>query len=217
MKSSDPSMRVWCAAFTMAEVLVVIAVIAFTALLVLPAMVETKSKRAKFNCSKNLAQIDLAFLTWAGDNKDHYPMSACTNAAGKKIYADATNAFRYFQAVSNEISNPSVLICPEDRKRRAATNFTSDFNGSHISYFIGLDAADIYPQSFLAGDSHLTIGRPLTNGIMVLTSGSPVRWTAERHDGSGNIAMADGSVQQFSTQALRHAAGACTNRLLMPR
>jgi prepilin-type processing-associated H-X9-DG protein len=42
----------------------------------------------------------------------------------------------------------------------------------------------------------------------------------QRHNGAGNIALADGSVQQFSTPGLQTAiehTGFATNRLLFPQ
>jgi len=32
---------------------------------------------------------------------------------------------RYFQAMSNELATPKLLVCPADKKRNYATNFTT--------------------------------------------------------------------------------------------
>jgi len=208
-------------AFTAPELLAIIAVIAFTALLMLPALfVHEPHASVRIRCVSNLKQVGLAFRVWEGDNNDLYPMSALTNSSGKLLFADATNEFRYFQFMSNELSNPQILICPEDKKHRAATNFTTDLDNSHISFFVGLEADEKFPQMFLAGDSNITNGQPVLNGILDLRTNHPAGWAKGRHEGGGNVAMADGSVQQFSTTALRMAVqhtGSVSNRLLMPR
>ena len=208
-------------AFTMAEIVVVIAVIAFAMLVVLPQLTMSNrvSKAPRIRCVNNLKQIGLAFRVWEGDNGDRYPMSVYTNNAGGPLYTDSADLFRYFQVMSNELSNPQILICPTDKKRRAATNFTTDFNGTHISFFVGLEADENFANSFLAGDSNITNGVPPNHGILKLRTNRLCGWTVERHNEFGNVGLADGSVQQFSTSALRTAlqhTGLATNRLLMP-
>jgi prepilin-type processing-associated H-X9-DG protein len=203
---------------TLVEALVVIMVIAFGVLVLLPALVPHRRYSPGINCASNLKQLGLAFRIWEGDNGDRYPMSVFTNQAGGPLFADVVNGYRYFQVMSNEINNPKVLICPDDNKRTAATNFTTDFNNSHVSFFIGLDADETRPQLFLAGDTHIK-GPPVKDGVMEIPTGLPVGWTKERHQGAGNVGLADGSVQQFSSAALQTAlqhTGLATNHLLFP-
>jgi prepilin-type processing-associated H-X9-DG protein len=208
---------------TLVEALVVISVIAFGTLLLLPAFVRKGQKSTRISCAYKLQQIGLAFRIWEGDHGDHFPMSAYTNKLGEPLFANAANGYRYFQVMSNELNNPKILICPADTTRTPATNWDPGFNGRHISYFIALEADETFPQMFLAGDSNLTNGTKLKDGIMEITSNPSVGFTKERHNGAGNIAMADGSVQQFSTAALQAAlqhtsktTGLVTNRLLFP-
>lgn len=204
---------------TLIEILVVIAILIIVAGLLIPAPTHDKVKASRIKCVSNLKQVGLAFRVWEGDNDNKYPMSVYTNAAGGALYTNSVDLFRYFQVMSNELSNPQILICPMDKKRHAATNFSTDFDGTHISYFVGLEADETLPQSFLAGDSNITNGLPLNHGILKLTTNRPCDWNAERHVYAGNIGLADGSVQQFSSSALRTAiqhTGLATNRLLMP-
>jgi prepilin-type processing-associated H-X9-DG protein len=42
-----------------------------------------------------------------------------------------------------------------------------------------------------------------TLGVVSLSTNSLVGWTRSLHDGGGNLALADGSVQQVSPKALR--------------
>lgn len=211
-----PSQNRTCIAFTMVELLVLIAVIAILAFLVLSALAAAKRQAMAIQCASNLKQVGLAFRVWEGENRDLYPMSFYTNSAGAPLYTNSNNMFRYFQVMSNELGSPHVLICPADKKRNPAANFNGDFNSSHISYFVALGADETYPQLWLTGDSNLTNGTQPINGLLEVTSQTPVGWTRKRHIIVGNIGMADGSVQQYSGAALTEASKNATNRLLMP-
>jgi prepilin-type processing-associated H-X9-DG protein len=48
-----------------------------------------------------------------------------------------------------------------------------------------------------------------------LSTDTPISWTAARHKFVGNLALADGSVQQVTQDGLRSALVA-TNRLAIP-
>lgn len=179
----------------------------------------TKHYGQGFRCTSNLKQVGLAFRIWESDNNGLTPMGWLTNQNGKPLYTSSSKEFLYFQIMSNELSNPGVVICPDDKKRTGATNFTTDFNSRHVSYFVGLEATnDSFPQWFLAGDADITNTVPLNHGILYVTSNRPTGWTGERHKGGGNIVLADGSVQQLSTSGLNTAISQIGRRehLLMP-
>ena len=60
-------------AFTLIELVVVIAVIGILAAILLPALVRAKSVAKRIHCVGNLKQLDLATHLYAGDNADHLP------------------------------------------------------------------------------------------------------------------------------------------------
>jgi prepilin-type processing-associated H-X9-DG protein len=190
-------------AFTLVALLVIVAVLALLAAMLLPALAAAKKKSSKIGCVNNLKQCGLAFRIWAGDNGDKYPMAVPMAKGGTMEFADGANTFRHFQVMSNELSTPKILICPND-DRSAAVTFAR-LKNQNVSYFIGLDAQEEFPQRLLDGDRNITGAAEPENGILKLTPGGPASWTAAIHNNQGNVGLADGSVQQYSSSALRQA------------
>lgn len=78
----------------------------------------------------NLKQIGLSFRIWSGDNCDQYPFNLSTNAGGtlelcaREADGFDRNGWLHFLVLSNELNTPLVLVCPQERSRKAATNFS---------------------------------------------------------------------------------------------
>jgi prepilin-type processing-associated H-X9-DG protein len=199
-------------ALTLFETIVVIAVLAVALAMILPALAKAKRRSSKLNCASNIKQIGIAFRLWEGDNNDKYPMAVSVTNGGAMELVATGNAAACFQVMSNELSTPKILLCPEDTHRTYATNFSTGFSGDNISYFISADAVEIYPQMILDGDANLLVdGKPVQPGILNLRTGTTIAWTKDRHHGNGNIGMADGSAQQVTGNGLNSAVRSCTN------
>lgn len=205
---------------TLLEVFVVVVVVFILVAIFLPAMRAPHSGSHRVHCINNLKQVGLAFRIWEGDHGDKYPMSVSVTNGGVMELTGGLEAWKTFLVMSNELSTPKILICPEDTEHFSATNFSVGFSAQNISYFIGLDADESNPQMLLSGDDNFAIGGvPVKSGRLDLTTNTPVTWTAARHHFAGNIAVADGSVQQLSQSGLKHAiqqTSLATNHFAIP-
>ena len=152
---------------------------------------------------------------------------------GTMELVDKGNVWPHFLALSNELSTPKVLFCPEenDSHRKMANVFTFATpnpgypqlpltNDCSVSYFVGVDAKNDQPTMVLAGDINLQIdGRRLPHGLQSVWTNSAMGWLKPKHGGHGNVLLTDGSVSQVSTTNLRAtfaATGMATNRLAIP-
>ena len=205
-------------AFTLLEAVLVVAIIALIAALLLPA-IETGRRRARQSaCASNLRQIGQAFHAFAHDHQSLFPMQASTNAGGTLEFIKAGHsltgqfyfAYRHFQALSNDLGEPKLLICPTD-KRAAATNFAG-LRNENVSYFVNTAAEYARPDSLVAGDRNIESvqGEP---GSVLRPGATFIRWTAEQHVLRGNVLFADARVEGLTGGALndQFRASAGTN------
>jgi len=204
----------------MVEVLVVIGIIVLLAAIFLPALATAKKKSSKIGCVNCLKQIGLAGRIWSGDNWDKYPTEVSTANGGAMELAATGDVVSVFQVMSNELSTPKILYCPNDVEHSMATNFGFGLTAKNISYFAGLDTGTNHTQGFLCGDDNFQINNiSVTSGLLEISSGTPIGWTALRHKYFGNICLADGSVQSVTDSGLSkliQQTGLATNRLAIP-
>ena len=209
--------RTW--ALTMVELLVLIAVLAVVMISVLLPNLARPPQAHRIKCVNNLKNVGLSFRIFASDNGDRFPMEVSTNQGGSMEFVKQGVPWRHFAALSNELSTPKILFCPQDKKRKAATNFNV-LRDAAISYFVGVNVGLGQTNRFLSGDRNLTTnGRPVKPGLVDLSTNASVGWSAELHNNQGNVGIGDGSVQQFNSARLAQAlpgTGLATNRLAVP-
>jgi type II secretory pathway pseudopilin PulG len=212
------------AAFSRFELLVVILVVLLLLLLaagvILPFFARARAKSPRIECINNLKEIGTAYRLWQDDHGDSAPAQQTAKNGGWGDFL--TNAdqgaicWTNYAIMRKELGQSAkLLVCPSD-KRKAAADLTNDFkDNSHVSYFVGVNANNIYPQSIQGGDRNLGPGikpdpdcgfSPKSgkgNDVIIPITG-PVSWSLEVHSagnpaGAGNILLGDGSGQQVSS------------------
>jgi hypothetical protein len=111
----------------------------------------------RITCVNNLKQIGLATRTWAIDHDGPFPFKVSTNAGGTMEFCATggdgfdSNAALHFQVMSNELSTPLILVCPQDRSRKPAARFSS-LQASNVTYRLrsGTNINESVPAEMLA-------------------------------------------------------------------
>jgi prepilin-type N-terminal cleavage/methylation domain-containing protein/prepilin-type processing-associated H-X9-DG protein len=85
-------MRKWLSAFTLIEMLVVIAIIAILAGLLLPALARAREESRRKSCDSNLSQIVKAATTYQEPNGDFFPAFLQQSTAGGNPYVPAAGS-----------------------------------------------------------------------------------------------------------------------------
>jgi hypothetical protein len=110
----------------------------------------------RINCVNNLKQIGLSFRQWALDNADQYPFNVSTNTGGTMEFCAREsdgfdrNAALHFLVMSNEMNTPILLVCPKDRSKKPAHDFSS-VQGSNVTYRLrsGTNLSEANPKAVL--------------------------------------------------------------------
>lgn len=184
----------------------------------IPQMVQEKRRTV---CKKNLREIGVVFKVW-GSTDPRYPTETPVAEGGTLELINSGQVFVHFRALFTNTLNPDpkVLVCPADSKKKYAKDFLRGLSDENVSYFIGANANDNFPDAILAGDRNLALsGVPLRPGLTVTTTNSALSWTRAIHDSCGNVLLSDGSVQFLNSAQLKLAVqsqGIATNRLLIP-
>ena len=144
-------------------------------------------------------------------------------ALEQELLADPGSVWRHYRFISNELGSSRILVCPSDKERRMAPDFSA-FGPENLSYFLGLEGDETIPESILGGDRNLT-----TNGVDVgpgqLRLGTNINagFSGKIHNQAGNLLLGDGSVQQVTSGRFQEtvitaavASTNATNRLLIP-
>jgi competence protein ComGC len=211
-------------AFTLVEVIILIVIIALLALIYLPNAARNQRTHGgpRITCLNHLKEIGTAYRLWAEDNGDLWPAQQTVSSNGWRDFLTNANqgamCWINYSILSNELGQaPKLLICPSD-ERQPASSFTDKFDNNNVSYFVGVSANDLYPQSIAGGDRNLGPGLVSSNdygyspktgkgndvAIPINSAKGPVSWSLKMHSsgntaGAGNVLLGDGSAQQVST------------------
>ena len=204
-------------AFTLIELLIVIAIIAILAALLLPVFLSARKRAYRTGCAANLSQIGLAMTLYAGDNDEKLmpghplPVPDPVTGVDHAGWAGASNV--YARA-------PRVFVCPTDGDSAQMVGGETFFP---LTYFfnVNLSASQTpggLPLSALTAPSATVLVTETTGGFAAQParlndpdegeSGMANRFlsvdgpVANRHDGGRNFLLADGHVRWLRPSAV---------------
>jgi prepilin-type N-terminal cleavage/methylation domain-containing protein/prepilin-type processing-associated H-X9-DG protein len=201
-------------AFTLTEMLCVVAAIGILAALLLPVLGQGQARAERVQCVNNLKEIGIAFHVFAHDHRDNFPMQEPIHEGGSLEFLQngyLVNgafyfSFRHFLPLSNVLATPKLLNCPAELTRLPAETFAS-FRNNNLSYFVGVNSEFRKPNSVLAGDRNITNNSAAPSSIVHYSFVQPVYWTRELHRLKGNLLFADGRVELAGGPRVELASG----------
>ncbi len=145
--------RLGRAAFTLIELLIVIAIVALLAAILFPVFARARETARKSSCQSNLKQIGLAVMQYTQDNDERYPSTYITPAG----------LVSWMQYVQPYAKSTQIFLCPSDTTR---TDLPSSANSSpgYVSPF---------PTSYGLNALFTTGGHPNLVGIMASAIAQP--------------------------------------------
>lgn len=124
-------------AFTLVELLIVIAIIGILAGLLLPCLNQAKEKAKRTACVSNLKQVSLATRLYADDNSDSLPVLPTPNPYPNGVGAYYKQLVKGYLGLTGPASpDEKVFVCPGDGTvyTQASHAFTSyTFNGYEVN------------------------------------------------------------------------------------
>jgi prepilin-type N-terminal cleavage/methylation domain-containing protein/prepilin-type processing-associated H-X9-DG protein len=207
-----PTSRRCRSAFTLVELLIVIAIIALLIAMLFPALSAARRQARVVACASNLHQLSLAFRMYVESNQGHYNPVVPYWPTALRPYWDKSLKGNPVDWVLTD----GVLRCPEARDKATTSTAGGAFepwrsNTSTIGYTIGsygmLGEQQVIPISLLKVGAKGSNLRPVifdstTENISpaptnTYTSGGLSCVATKRHLRVANVAYVDGSVQTY--------------------
>ena len=215
-------------AFTLIELLIVIAIIAILAAILFPTFAKVRENARRAACQSNLKQLALAFTQYTQDNDERMPGATDGGNGG----AGVSGGWMFFKTFNGTpapgafdpaqgslypyVKSRAVYVCPDDSPGQSAGDsyainscVTDTHTGLQPNPGRALAAFDA-PASFaLLAEEAYSSGSPLDgldsgtstdDGILWYASATNVLST--RHNGGSDVAFLDGHVKWYRPAVL---------------
>jgi prepilin-type N-terminal cleavage/methylation domain-containing protein len=162
-------------AFTLIEMLVVIAIIAILAALLLPALSAAKQRAWTTRCVSNLRQIGIGMRMFADDNNELYPESGGDIHWGAVDVAppDGSGKASWMEQIVSYMANTNIYSCPANVQlpvdMQGPFNY---FNGARAAYVLANTCVAVKGTQILFSSDYVLSGD--TCGIPNVTQGDGV-------------------------------------------
>jgi len=194
-------------AFTLIELLVVIAIIAILAAILFPVFARAREKARQATCTSNLKEIGLAFLMYAQDYDECFPLMRVYTSVGTLYFDDTTQPY---------LKNWNIWYCPSRDKFRGHHGYSCGFyqqtrmnnadgaNSSSCPYGRPVKHAELkWPaETVLLAETQFNAASP-TGCYRAMCYGDSTRraYYIAPHNGARNILLCDGHVKSYALQA----------------
>lgn len=181
-------------AFTLFELLVVVAVIGILASLLLPALSRAKETARTISCLNNLRQLGAAAMTYAVDNRGNLPFFLDWLHSSAPASSDVSSGKLY-----PHLQSRAVYLCPTDKRTLPAPTGTGMSATRQCSYsmnclichdtdstrFIATTKTFLFMEANLAANDNSGMVGP------VAFQGISTKTVSTRHNGRGHLIFCD--------------------------
>lgn len=196
-------------AFTLIELLTVIAIIGILAAILIPTMGAVRGKARQAQCASNLRQLHSATLLFAGDNKDRIPANLRADVKQEHTWPVALLSYL---SIAGAADNPkgildetigkrplSVLACPSSSQNTRDSNL-SDYAKNWYTGGNYLSSDPVVKLSGIANPSRTLLLADAGNSdgstcVRDLHSSNSTWEFQARHSGRINVVFCDGHVE----------------------
>lgn len=195
-------------AFTLVELLVVIAVLAVLTAIIFPALHLARNRGLSASCRNNLSQVGKAILMYADDNNRWLPPYATqtsygAKAGGKAIATIIGNPKAWRESLASYTKSDGIFWCAADQHKsdkefRGEFDFPQDHRQLYTSYqtgilFIGPDYLGENGTLQISLNDRRTLLFPYVHDVLwAISPQDPLR---THHGPRGNGLYADGHVR----------------------
>lgn len=206
-------------AFTLVELLVVVAIIALLLSILIPSLRKARLIAARLSCAHNLKQISLAVNFYLNENDNFYPSAQDPVSVDPTYWLWMGRGWRFlvepYIGVKIDPNNPSILFCAQDKVSKR--NYESTSYAYSMAFYHSPEQIDdmnspadtyISPRPSIP-QRNLNVTNP-AGKILIgewLSNHSPLAkdpgwWTWE---GSRNFLFADGHIRYLKAKQIRPA------------